>query len=103
MADHAGVVVLGPSRSGTSAVAGMFVEAGFFAGRDEDILPATADNPRGHHENVGVLRSNERVLSQLGGRWAYPPPVAVQLRAAGWARPAFEREIERLRREVARG
>ncbi len=48
-------------------MAGMFTSAGFFAGHDDDVLPATPSNARGHHENLGVLQTNERVLEELGG------------------------------------
>lgn len=62
-----GVVVLGAGRSGTSAITRAFVTAGFFAGRDEDLLGAARSNPVGHYEPLPVLETNERLLERLGG------------------------------------
>ena len=94
--DLLGVVVLGMGRSGTSAVAGMFVEAGFFAGREGDVLLANDSNPGGHHENLGVLRTNERVLRELVGWWHDPPPVENQLAASQRLAPTLRSEIQRM-------
>ena len=98
--EAAGVVVLGMGRSGTSAVAGMFTSAGFFAGHDDDVLPATPSNARGHHENLGVLQTNERVLEELAGRWYNAPPRAAQLAAADRIVPLLRGEIERMLRDA---
>ncbi|MEA2373108.1 MAG: hypothetical protein QOH12_3502 [Solirubrobacteraceae bacterium] len=68
-----GVVVLGMSRSGTSAVSEALVRSGFFAGREADLMAPTQDNPRGYWENIAVYRSNEAVLRELGATWFDPP------------------------------
>lgn len=60
-----GVVVLGAGRSGTSAITRAFVAAGFFAGREEELLGAAPSNPVGHYEPLPVLRMNERLLERL--------------------------------------
>jgi hypothetical protein len=91
-----GVIVLGMGRSGTSAVTGMFVGAGFFGGRDEDLMPATDANPGGHWENMGIWRANEQILDRLEGSWFDPPPIAVQRAARDWAVPILRAEFERL-------
>lgn len=83
-------------RSGTSAITRMFTKAGFFAGSDDDLLPATEANPTGHWENTGVWRANERILEQLGGSWLDPPPEAIQRAARASAVPALVGEVKRI-------
>lgn len=61
-----GVVVLGAGRSGTSAVTRAFLAAGFFAGREDELLGAAPSNPVGHYEPLPVLETNERLLERLG-------------------------------------
>jgi hypothetical protein len=96
--DNVGVAVLGMGRSGTSAVTRMFVSAGFFAGRDEDLMEATEANPTGHWENLNVWRVNERILGRLGGTWFDPPSEDQQLAARVWATSevlaVFEKMVE---------
>jgi hypothetical protein len=65
----AGVIVLGSGRSGTSAITRAFVTAGFFAGRDEDLLAPVPSNPRGYYEPLSVLEANEGLLERLGCSW----------------------------------
>jgi hypothetical protein len=69
-----GVVVLGMHRSGTSVLAGILAEAGYFAGRDIDILPAARDNSSGFFERFDVIDLNNEMLAELGGAWDNPPP-----------------------------
>ena len=97
-----GIVVLGMGRSGTSAIAGMLVRAGFFAGREDDVLPADADNERGHHENLGVLNQNEEVILGLGGYWYLPPDPEAQLAEASRVQPLLRTQLQRLA-EAAEG
>lgn len=96
MTGNLGVVILGMGRSGTSAVTGMFASTGFFAGRGNDLMPATESNPAGHWENMEIWRANEQILDRLGGSWFDPPPPAVQLAAREWAIPALRVEVERI-------
>lgn len=96
MTGAVGVVVLGMSRSGTSAVTRMFVSAGFFAGHDEDLMPATDQSPSGHWENVGVWRANEQILDRLQATWFDPPATALQRPAREWAVPMLRTEVERI-------
>jgi hypothetical protein len=75
-----GVIVLGAGRSGTSAIARAFVDAGFFAGHDEDLLGPAPSNPLGHFEPLPVLRVNEQLLERFGcSWWADAPPPEDQL------------------------
>lgn len=96
MRSAVGVVVVGMGRSGTSAVTGMFASAGFFVGRDDDLMPATESNPVGHWENMDIWRANEEILRRLGGSWFDPPSAAALLAAQEWAGPLLSFEVERL-------
>jgi len=62
------VLVLGMHRSGTSALAGLLVQAGLDGPRD--LMPANPVNPRGFWESQGVMRVNEQLLLQMGSRWS---------------------------------
>lgn len=62
-------MVLGAGRSGTSAIARAFVAAGFFAGRDEELLGPAPSNPVGHYELLSVLEANEGLLERFGCSW----------------------------------
>jgi hypothetical protein len=66
------------SRSGTSAISGLLVAAGFHAGRDDEVLGASPHNARGHHENLALLRLNSALLEELGGSWLLPPDAGRQ-------------------------
>jgi len=56
-------VVLGSGRSGTSMVAGLLAGAGYHMG--DQLLPATASNPRGYFEDRAVNALNEDLLGQV--------------------------------------
>jgi hypothetical protein len=77
-----GVVVLGMHRSGTSAVAGMLVEAGFDGGRAPDLAAGDEGNPRGFFERWSLLARHDALLRQLGASWDVPP-TSEQVRAHG--------------------
>jgi hypothetical protein len=91
-----GVVILGMGRSGTSAVASSFARAGFFAGRQEDLMAASQANPMGHWENMRLWRVNETILSRSGGSWFDPPPVDAQLAEREWAIPALQSVVDQI-------
>jgi hypothetical protein len=88
----AGVIVLGMSRSGTSAVAEMFHRAGFHIGGTEELMAADYSNPRGYFENLRVFAENERILAESGGSWI-DPPSAEALLANGEQTSASLREL----------
>ncbi|MHB1498590.1 MAG: hypothetical protein ACYCXN_11860 [Acidimicrobiales bacterium] len=69
----AGVAIVGMHRSGTSAVAGFLAKAGYFAGRDDDLLPPQEDNPKGYFEREDVNALNDELFASLGGSWDRPP------------------------------
>jgi hypothetical protein len=76
----AGVVVLGPGRSGTSAITRAFVAAGFFAGEEEDLYGPDRGNPLGHFESLAALEVDEELLARFDcDWWADAPAVEEQL------------------------
>jgi cytochrome c556 len=97
-----GVVILGMHRSGTSAVAGFFARAGYYAGRQEDLLPPAEDNPTGFFEREDVNALNNELFASLGGAWDRPPArEAVEQAAPAWVGRA--RDIVKALEEGARG
>ena len=89
-----GVVILGMHRGGTSALAGVVRLLGFDAGAEDELIGATDANRRGHWEVAALSEFNERLLRELGGRWAGPPVITEQqlesLAAGEWGRRARE-------------
>lgn len=76
----AGVLVLGPGRSGTSSITSAFVAAGFFVGEPSEVLGASDSNRLGHYEPLPVLELDEELLAELGcSWWAGRPDPAAQL------------------------
>lgn len=61
------LLVLGMHRSGTSALSGLLSLAGFTLG--SELLAESQDNPKGHFENLNILRFNDRVLKEIGSSW----------------------------------
>jgi hypothetical protein len=97
-----GVVVLGPGRSGTSALSRAFVRAGFWAGGEGEVLGAGHGNPLGHYEPLPVLRLNEELLAELGcSWWAGVPDPELQFRQRGRMAPRIEVVLETMRGAAA--
>ncbi len=72
------LVILGPHRSGTSALAGLLSRLG--ADLPASPRPASSDNPAGYFESARVTRFNETMLDALGAGWrdlAAPEPEAM--------------------------
>jgi hypothetical protein len=65
-------------RSGTSALTGMLVQAGFTA--PSDLMPATVANPKGYWESLGILGINEGFLAEMESHWSSSLPLP-----AGWS------------------
>jgi len=57
------LLILGCGRSGTSMVAGLFRNAGYFMG--EKLIPADESNPRGYYQSERVVFINERLLEAV--------------------------------------
>jgi hypothetical protein len=91
-----GVVVLGMSRSGTSAVAGSLAASGFFAVAEDDSHPNDRANPRGYFESTAIVAANGQVLDELDATWFEPPSIAAQRAAASRAHPRLQAELDAL-------
>jgi hypothetical protein len=66
-------MVLGMHRSGTSAVS---LSLRVFGARHGDrLVGGLTSNPRGHWEDIDVLRLNERMFEAIHTRWDSPSPV----------------------------
>jgi hypothetical protein len=68
----AGVVVLGPYRSGTSVTAQVLAALGVDFGPKRHFIPATHNNPAGFFERGDINRANELLLESAGQSMAYP-------------------------------
>jgi hypothetical protein len=73
------VFVIGMHRSGTSAMAGMLSQLGITGPSEDDLIPATSSNARGHFESKLLTRIDNQLLRLRGGTWSAPPSVA-----SGW-------------------
>lgn len=63
------IIVIGMHRSGTSLAAQLLKMLGAYAGDENDLLPATADNRKGYLERRDVVELNEYVLDGCGNKW----------------------------------
>jgi hypothetical protein len=70
------VCVLGMHRSGTSLATRLLNLLGVYLGRQERLVPANDNNPRGFWEHSGVFRVNKHILSRLGGHSHAPPTMS---------------------------
>ena len=61
------VVITGMHRSGTSALANVFADFGYFAGNN--LIPADEDNPTGYWEDRELFNLNNQILSFLNLSW----------------------------------
>ncbi len=59
-------LILGCPRSGTSMLAGMFADIGFYCG--ENLLRPTISNPRGYYESADINSINNKLILH-GIRW----------------------------------
>jgi hypothetical protein len=57
------VLILGSGRSGTSLVAGLLAQAGYFMG--ENLMPPTPGNPTGYFESFDIEGINEDILRSV--------------------------------------
>ena len=64
------ILILGPHRSGTSALAGALSKAGINFGRL--VMPSGYDNPKGFYENEKIVSINEALLGVLLHSWDDP-------------------------------
>jgi hypothetical protein len=67
------VFILGMHRSGTSALAKVLWNAGFFAGEENELIRPDLWNRDGYFERWPVVKANEFILNRCGGTWDAPP------------------------------
>ena len=71
------VIVTGMHRSGTSYLIRALGLCGLYLGPESDFLDTEIrpnfGNPRGHWENVNVIKINENILKSNGGTWDQTP------------------------------
>lgn len=91
--------MLGPHRSGTSAVTRLLWVLGLDLGGEERMLPAReGDNEKGFYEHRGIMEVNEWLLRRMGGSWRDPPPLT-----SGWELdPELDDLLARGRQLIAR-
>lgn len=66
------LVILGMHRSGTSMIAGGLSRCGLRAGSEDELMPASFDNPRGFWERRDVVTLNDELLASVGSSWFLP-------------------------------
>ena len=71
------ILILGPHRSGTSALTGVLKLLGVDLG--DELLPPKLDNPRGYWEHSKVFELHEELLSAVGSSWHDTRPMPL-----GW-------------------
>jgi hypothetical protein len=67
------IIVLGTHRSGTSVLAEVVHAWGAYAGEKTDLMEADRINPRGYWEYWPLVRLDDALLEEAGGRWSCPP------------------------------
>ena len=67
------ILILGPHRSGTSALAGTLSQAGLRF--SSDLLPPSEFNEKGYYEDSEIVDLNEKLLLKMGGNWHSPLPI----------------------------
>jgi GT2 family glycosyltransferase/glycosyltransferase involved in cell wall biosynthesis len=67
------LLILGPHRSGTSALAGALLQLGVYFGHD--LLPPRPDNQKGFFESRRIVELHDQILESLNSRWDDPRPL----------------------------
>lgn len=63
------ILVIGPHRSGTSAVTRLINLMGAEVGESEALVGANEENPKGFWERADVIAANDRLLANTGAAW----------------------------------
>ncbi len=87
-----GVFVVGMHRSGTSPATRLVNLLGVPGCVEDDLLPGTADNPRGYWESRSLAALNDRIFAAFESDWSCPPVLA-----PGWERAP---QLDELRSEA---
>jgi hypothetical protein len=85
------IVILGMHRSTTSLVARTLNREVHMGNH---LLVGCKDNPKGHYENVDILRLNDKILKDAGGGWCNPPPKEQILESAKKYEDDMKRIVE---------
>jgi hypothetical protein len=80
------LIIAGFHRSGTSLLTQVLDKAGLFIG--DDLLDANPHNPKGHFEDVEVIRLHDRLLAAGGRTWQVTEGFIPHIPRHHWA--AFE-------------
>lgn len=89
------------SRSGTSAVTGLFVASGYSPGDEADLMRPNSGNPAGYYENLNVYRVNEDILAELGTNWFDPPAESTLLEVRSRVQERLRGVFEALVKQAA--
>lgn len=76
------LIIAGFHRSGTSLLAQVFDRAGLFLG--DNLLGANPHNPKGHYEDLDVLRLHDLVLKNGGRTWQVTADFIPTIPASVW-------------------
>jgi hypothetical protein len=68
----AGVFVLGMHRSGTSVATNLIHLLGLPTATQEDLVPPSSGNPKGHWESTSLVAFNRRILDAMGSETGCP-------------------------------
>lgn len=93
------IIVLGMHRAGTSAITRLINLMGAYLGPEDQMLPATADNPKGYWERIDVLQLHERLLEALDADW-YITSAVDPASIPGDALEQFEERARTILREM---
>jgi hypothetical protein len=63
------ICVLGMHRSGTSALTRVLNLLGVYLGKEEELLPATQDNPEGFWEYIDIVGVHDQILNLFHSSW----------------------------------
>lgn len=72
---NSGIIIVGPHRSGTSTIGGIFHRAGYFMG--DNLLPPSEYNPMGYYEDADIVDIHNRLL---GDQWYSPQLITTNTR-----------------------
>lgn len=63
------ILVIGPHRSGTSAVTRLINLMGAEVGKTEELVGASEENPKGFWERADIIAANDRLLASMDCAW----------------------------------
>lgn len=92
-------MVLGMHRSGTSAAARVLTSLGLTASRPDDAVRGPW-NPKGHYESQAMMHLDNRLLSEMGCTWWYPPAPGAAYAEAEARRTTTARHARRVFRRA---